>query len=120
MCALLDDIGDTLGRYNRPNIAAAILKPFVGQENCEIVEKHRIFQGYYFFHHLGMGCDLRDNFTGQVLYGRTLEFCEKYDALSFDPDCNTLPLVFFAPMVRRGMVAPRQSIYKGAATQETT
>ena len=28
--ALLHDIGDTLGSYNHPDIAAAILKPFVG------------------------------------------------------------------------------------------
>ncbi|WP_246886819.1 AraC family transcriptional regulator ligand-binding domain-containing protein, partial [Pseudomonas chlororaphis] len=31
----------------------AILKPFVSPENLWMVEKHVIFQGYYFFHHLG-------------------------------------------------------------------
>jgi len=29
VCALVHDIGDTLGSYNHPDIAAAILKPFV-------------------------------------------------------------------------------------------
>lgn len=62
---------------------------------------------------------MRDNFAGQTLYGRALGFCEKYDAPSFDPDYDTLPLAFFTPVVRRRMVAPRQSIYKGAATRET-
>lgn len=48
VCALLHDIGDTLGSYNHPDIAAAILKPFVSAENLWMVEKHGIFQGYYF------------------------------------------------------------------------
>ena len=52
--ALLHDIGDTLGSYNHPDIAAAILKPFVSEENHWIVAQHGIFQGYYFFHHLGL------------------------------------------------------------------
>src|SRR6188768_4483680 len=30
-CALLHDIGDTLGSYNHPDIAAAIVKPFVDE-----------------------------------------------------------------------------------------
>ena len=32
--ALLHDIGDTLGSYNHPDIAAAILKPFVERETA--------------------------------------------------------------------------------------
>ena len=38
VCALLHDIGDTLGSYNHPDIAAAILKPFVSEENHWMVE----------------------------------------------------------------------------------
>ena len=33
VCALLHDIGDTLGSYNHPDVAAAILKPFVSEKN---------------------------------------------------------------------------------------
>ena len=80
---MLHDIGDTLGSYNHPDIAAAILKPFVSPENLAMVEKHGVFQGYYFFHHLGMDRNLRDQFAGQSLYDRTLEFCENYDAPAF-------------------------------------
>jgi predicted HD phosphohydrolase len=114
ICALLHDIGDTLGSYNHPDIAASILKPFVSPENFEMVEKHGIFQGYYFFHHLGMDRNLRDQFAGQALYDRTLEFCEKYDAPAFDADYDTLPLSFFEPMLRRVMARPKTSIYKAA------
>lgn len=115
VCALLHDIGDTLGSYNHPDIAAAILKPFVSPENHAIVEKHGIFQGYYFFHHLGMDRNLRDQFAGQPLYAATLEFCEKYDAPAFDPDYDTLPLEFFEPMLRRVMARPKNTIYKTVA-----
>src|SRR4051812_28521378 len=40
VCALLHDIGDTLGSFNHPDIAAAILKPFVSAENLWMVQHH--------------------------------------------------------------------------------
>jgi len=110
--ALLHDIGDTLGTYNHPEIAAAMLRPFVSEELHWIANTHGVFQGYYFFHHLGLDRNLRDQFAGQPLYDRTLEFCEKYDAPAFDPDYDTLPLSFFEPMLRRVMAKPKNSIYR--------
>ncbi len=112
VCALLHDIGDTLGSYNHPDIAAAMLKPFVSEENLWMVEKHGIFQGYYFFHHLGMDRHLRDQFKDHPLYQRTAEFCALYDATAFDPDYVSEPLSFFEPMLRRVFARPRQSIYR--------
>ncbi len=112
VCALLHDIGDTLGSYNHADIAAAILKPFVSEENHWMVAHHGIFQGYYFFHHLGMDRNLRDGFAEQAeLYRHTAEFCERYDAAAFDPAAETLSLEFFEPMLRRVFAAPRQSLY---------
>ncbi|MGL1503038.1 HD domain-containing protein, partial [Vibrio parahaemolyticus] len=49
VCALLHDIGDTLGSANHADIGAAILKPFVSEKNHWMLENHGIFQGYYFF-----------------------------------------------------------------------
>ena len=43
VCALLHDIGDTLGSFNHPDIAAAILKPFVSEENHWMVAQHSVF-----------------------------------------------------------------------------
>lgn len=114
VCALLHDIGDTLGSYNHPDIAAAILKPFVSPENLWMVEKHGVFQGYYFFHHLGMDRHLREQFEGHPQYQQTIEFCARYDAAAFDPDYPSLPLSFFEPMLRRVFAQPRQSLYKAA------
>ncbi|MBV6288602.1 HD domain-containing protein [Pseudomonas aegrilactucae] len=114
VCALLHDIGDTLGSYNHPDIAAAILKPFVSPENLWMVEKHGVFQGYYFFHHLGMDRHLREQFEDHPQYQQTIEFCARYDAAAFDPDYPNLPLSFFEPMLHRVFAQPRQSLYKAA------
>lgn len=111
VCALLHDIGDTLGSFNHPDIAAAILKPFVSEENLWMVEKHGVFQGYYFFHHLGMDRHLRDQFKDHPLYQHTAEFCALYDAPAFDPDYESEPLDFFEPMMRRVLARPRRSVY---------
>jgi len=111
VCALLHDIGDTLGSYNHADIAAAILKPFVSPENLWMIEKHAIFQGYYFFHHLGLDRHLREQFKDHPQFEQTIEFCARYDAAAFDPEGETLPLAFFEPMLRRVFAKPRQSIY---------
>jgi predicted HD phosphohydrolase len=113
-CALLHDIGDTLGSYNHPDIAAAILKPFVSEANLWMVQHHGIFQGYNFFHHIGMDRHLRDGYRDHPHAERTAEFIALYDNPAFDPAAETLPISAFEPMVRRLMAQPRQSIYKQA------
>ena len=118
VCALLHDIGDTLGTFNHADIAAAMLKPFVSAENQWMVEKHGIFQGYYFFHHVGMNRDMREQFRGHPNFERTAEFCAKYDGPAFDPKVETAPLSFFEPMLRRVFAQPKQSIYKFDAEQQ--
>jgi predicted HD phosphohydrolase len=114
VCALLHDIGDTLGSYNHADVAAAILRPFVSDENHWMVEKHAIFQGYYFFHHLGMNRDMRDGFREHPSFARTEEFCREYDSPAFDPKAEALPLSFFEPLVRRVFAEPKQSLYRAA------
>jgi len=118
VCALLHDIGDTLGSFNHADIAAAVLKPFVSEANHWMVEKHGIFQGYYFFHHLGMDRNAREQFRGHPWFERTALFCERYDGPAFDPKGEILPLEFFEPMVRRVFAAPRQTIYAASADGE--
>jgi predicted HD phosphohydrolase len=112
--ALFHDIGDTLGPYNHFDIAAAILKPFVSEANLWMVQNHGIFQGYYFFHHLGLDRNLRDQFAGHPHYQRTEEFCALYDNPAFDAKAETLPMSEFEPMVRRVFAKPRNSIYMPA------
>ena len=120
VCALLHDIGDTLGSFNHPDIAAAILKPFVSDENHWMVQHHGIFQGHYFFHHIGLDRNLRDNFKAHPSYERTAEFCELYDNPAFDPKAETLSIEEFTPMLRRLMAQPRNSVYKAALKTPAT
>lgn len=114
VCALLHDIGDTLGAYNHPDVAAAILKPFVSEKNHWMVERHGIFQGYYFFHYLGLDRDMRENFRDHPYFQHTAEFCEKYDQAAFDPDYESMPLEAFEPMVMKLFETPKNSMYAGA------
>ena len=119
VCALFHDIGDTLGTYNHFDIAAAILKPFVSEANLWMVQHHGIFQGYYFFHHIGLDRDLRERFRGHPHFARTEEFCALYDNPAFDPKAETLPMSEFEPMVRRVFAQPRNSLYKAALADES-
>jgi predicted HD phosphohydrolase len=105
--ALLHDIGDTLGSYNHPEIAAAILQPFVSEEEHWICRNHGAFQGYYYFHYLGIDRNVREKHRDNPHFDACAEFCAKYDQSAFDPDYDTLPLDFFEPMVRRVMARPR-------------
>lgn len=109
--ALLHDIGDTLGTYNHPDVAAAIIKPFVPEEYHWICEKHGAFQGYYYFHYVGMDRDIREQYRGHPHFEACAHFCEKYDQAAFDPGYDSAPLSFFEPMLRRVMEKPINSMY---------
>jgi predicted HD phosphohydrolase len=111
LCALLHDIGDTLGSYNHADVAAAVVKPFVTEANLWMVEKHAIFQGYYFFHYLGLDRNLRDQFKGHEFYDRTAEFCAEFDQPAFDPAYDTHPLEHYEPLVRQLLSTPKRSLY---------
>lgn len=117
VCALLHDIGDTLGTFNHADVAAAILKPFVSEANHWMVQHHAIFQGYNFFHHLGMDRHLRDQFQGHPHAEHTAEFVALYDNPAFDAQGETLPISEFEPLLRRVLAQPKQSLYKAALDQ---
>lgn len=118
VCALLHDIGDTLGPYNHADIAASLLEPFVSEANLWMVKHHAIFQGYYFFHHLGLDRNLREQYRDHPHFKRTIEFVTKYDSPAFDAEAETRPLSFFEPMVRRVLAKPVRSLYMRSDSKE--
>ncbi|MDT7546092.1 MAG: hypothetical protein QOE99_2202 [Actinomycetota bacterium] len=103
LCALLHDIGDTLGPYDHASIAAAIVKPFVRPELHWMVAKHAEFQGYYFFHHVGGDRDVREAYRGAPEFDLTAEFCADFDQCSFEAAYPTPPLEHFVPLVTQLM-----------------
>lgn len=111
VCALLHDIGDTLASLNHADLAATILQPFVSEENHWMVKHHGIFQGYYFFHHIGLDRNMRDQFRDDACYQQTARFVERYDNPAFDPNKTLLPLEFFEPLVKNVFSAPKRSLY---------
>jgi len=115
VCALLHDIGDTLCTANHAELAATVLKPFVAEENRWMLEHHGIFQGYYFFHHLGLDRNMREQFRGHPHFERTAMFCARHDQNAFDPAYDTMPLEAFVPLVHRVMARPKHTIYGAPA-----
>jgi predicted HD phosphohydrolase len=106
VCALLHDIGELMAPVDHPAFAAAILRPYVAEENAWMVLMHGVFQGYYYWQHLGRDNTQREAYRGHPAFERTVLFCERYDAPAFDPAYDTLPLDAFEPMVRRILARP--------------
>lgn len=106
VCALVHDIGDLLTPHNHPDIAAAILKPFVSEANLWMVQMHGVFQGYYFWHHVGRDRNSRDAYTDHPHYDRCAEFCTEYDMPAFDPSYSTPSLEHYEPLVHSFFAKP--------------
>ena len=101
VACLLHDIGDELAPLNHAECAAAILKPYVSEKTHWIIEKHGIFQMYYYAHHLGGNKNERDKFKEHKYYNDTINFCENWDQKSFDPNYKSLTLKDFEPYVKK-------------------
>ena len=101
VATLLHDIGDDLAPMNHSQYAASILRPYVSERTYWIIQHHGLFQTYYSAHHLGGDRNAREKFKDHEYYQDTIDFCEKYDQNSFDPNYESLPLKFFEPMVKK-------------------
>ncbi len=101
VACLLHDIGDELAPLNHSEYAASVLKPYVSEKTHWIIEKHGEFQMYYYAHHLGADRLKREKYKDHKYYKDTINFCEKYDQCSFDPEYKSMSLEEFAPMVKR-------------------
>ena len=56
--------------------------------------------------------NIRDKYKDHKYYQDTIDFCEKYDQNSFDPNYDSMSIEEFEPMVRRVFAQPKNSIYK--------
>ena len=101
VCMLLHDIGDIYAPYNHDEYAAAILRPFVREQCSWCVQTHGDFQMVYYGHLVGGNPNKRDQFAGHLYFDDCAMFCERWDQSSFDPEYDSLPIEFFAPLVRQ-------------------
>jgi len=101
VCALLHDVGDIYAPYNHDEYAAAIVRPFVREQCSWVVSVHADFQLFYYGHHIGANRYKREQHKDSPYFADCADFCEYWDQASFDPDYDTLPLDFFAPMLEK-------------------
>ncbi|WP_422016693.1 HD domain-containing protein [Reyranella sp.] len=112
VCALFHDIGDTLAPYNHGEVVAEMLRPFIDERNYFMVQRHGVFQGYYFWGKLGLDRNARDKYKDSPYFNDTVEFCEKYDSPSFDKNYPNLPIEAFRPLIDEVLKSPKQaSVY---------
>ncbi|WP_079200988.1 HD domain-containing protein [Pseudomonas sp. CC6-YY-74] len=99
--ALIHDLGDDLAPYNHSQYAASIIRPYVRGEVSWVLHHHGLFQNFYYAHHFGGDPNERDQYRDHPCFQLCVDFCERWDQASFDPDYPTPTLEYFAPMVRR-------------------
>ena len=100
VATLLHDIGDSLAPFNHSQLVASVLRPYVSEKVYWIMLHHGLFQEYYYAHHIGRDRNAREKFKDHKYYQDAVDFCEKWDQKSFDPEYNSFPLEHFEPMVR--------------------
>ncbi|WMS43245.1 HD domain-containing protein [Acuticoccus sp. MNP-M23] len=99
VAALLHDVGDLYAPYNHDEYAAAILRPYLREQCTWVVAHHGLFQRYYYAHHFGGDRDVRRRHKDNPYFEDAVQFCERWDQASFDPNYHSLPLDHFRPMV---------------------
>ena len=100
VATLLHDIGDSLAPFNHSQLVASVLRPYVSEKVYWIMLYHGLFQEYYYAHHIGRDRNARDQFKDHQYYQEAVDFCERWDQKSFDPEYESFPLEHFEPMVR--------------------
>ena len=106
VAALIHDIGDDLAPYNHSQYAAAILRPYVRPEVTWVINQHGLFQNFYYAHHLGGDPNEREYLKDHPWYQACVDFCERWDQSSFDPEYPTKPLEYFEPKLRKIFTRP--------------
>ena len=101
VATLIHDIGDNLAPHNHSQLVAAVLRPYVSEKIYWIMLHHGIFQEYYYAHHIGRDRNARDKFKDHPYYQDAVDFCEKWDQKSFDPNYESYSLEYFEPKVRK-------------------
>ena len=99
--ALLHDIGDVLAPFTHGQVAAEILRPFVRDEVYWVVRNHGIFQMYYNKSLSSEERNSRDRFRDHPYFQSAVDFCEKWDQCSFDPEYPHHDLSYFVPLIQR-------------------
>ena len=100
IASLCHDIGKAISVPGHPQIAAAILKPYVRPQVHQMILVHQDFQGAHYYHHFGGDPNARESYRGEPWYSLAEQFADEWDQRAFDPDYDTEPLEHFEDRVR--------------------
>ena len=106
--ALLHDIGDAFAPENHSAAGAAVLRPYVDERTHWVIAHHGLFQGYYYFHHLGGNREAREQYRDSPHYDACVDFCQHYDQNCFDPNYPNLAADDFRPLLDEVFSRPSQ------------
>ena len=98
--SLLHDVGKAVSVPNHPEIAAAILRPYVRSDVYNMIRAHQDFQGRHYYAHFGGDPNAREQYRGEPWFGLAEQFADDWDQVAFDPAYDTLPLEHFEGRVR--------------------
>jgi predicted HD phosphohydrolase len=104
--SLLHDVGKAVSVPNHPEIAAAIIKPYVRSDVYFMIRAHQDFQGRHYYHHFGGNPEAREQYVDEPWFELAARFADEWDQVAFDPEYDTLPLEHFEPLVREQMARP--------------
>jgi predicted HD phosphohydrolase len=105
--SLLHDIGKAVSVPNHPEIAAAIVKPYVRGDVYHMIRAHQDFQGKHYYEHFGADPNAREKYRGEPWFELAERFADDWDQTAFDPNYDTLPLEHFEPLVRVRMASAK-------------
>ncbi len=103
VASLCHDIGKAVSVPNHPEIAAAILKPYVRAQVHDMIRVHQDFQGRHYYQHFGGDPNAREQHREALdpeVFELAEQFADEWDQVAFDPDYDTEPLEHFEPLVR--------------------
>lgn len=122
VASLCHDIGKAVSVPGHPEIAAAILKPYVRPEVHTMILVHQDFQGRHYYGHFGGDPDARNKHRDALTddeWRLAEQFADEWDQKAFDPDYDTLPLEHFEDKVRSVFSAAKMFPTASAGTRYT-
>src|SRR5207244_6749538 len=77
--SLLHDIGKAVSVPNHPEIAAAIVKPYVRSDVYHMIRTHQDFQGRHYYEYFDADPDAREKYRGEPWFELAARFADDWD-----------------------------------------
>jgi len=110
IASLCHDVGKAVSVPNHPQIAAAILQPYVRDDVYRMILVHQDFQGRHYYHHFGGDPNAREQYREEPWFALAEQFADEWDQIAFDPAYDTLALEHFEPRLRSTFASTRLGV----------